>query len=442
MSGIGFPNTANFAYTTIATAASVLATGTTSGAGVVAGSQGPTLNLNFQFSPAGGPVLDPRITFTRGTNATYTNSAGNVQLTAGVNDARFDYDPVTLACKGLLIEEARTNSLTYSEQFDNAVWNKWACSVTANAITSPNGTVTADKLITDNATTGNLYVGTNLTAVSYTVSIFAKAGEWSWILLGASPAANTGVYFNLLSGTVGTQNSGYTGTIQSVGNGWYRCCVTFTATAVLWNTIVFATNADTTLTSGNGTSGIYIWGAQLEAGAFPTSYIPTTTASATRNADNASMTGTNFSSWYNQTQGTFVCKGDIVGGTAATYPHPWSIIGTNNNTDLIAPAWASPSGQLIFAVVVAGVNQINTPFGPTLVAGNTFSQSAAYATNDFAASGSGQAVVTSSSGTLPTTVTLLLGGQSQYQTYWNGHIASISYYPTRLPNATLQALTV
>ena len=108
----------------------------------------PTAALNLNFTTG---TLDSRITFTRSTTGSYYNSAG-VLSTAAINAPRFDYDPVTLESVGLLIEESRTNLLTYSEQFDNAVWTKSNASITANAIIAPDGTLTADKLVEDGVT--------------------------------------------------------------------------------------------------------------------------------------------------------------------------------------------------------------------------------------------------------------------------------------------------
>ncbi len=452
MSGIGFPNTANFAYTTIATAANVIATGTTSGAGVVAGSQGPTLNLNFQFSPAGGPVLDPRITFNRGTNATYTNSAGNVQLTAGVNDARFDYDPVTLACKGLLIEEARTNLLTYSEQFDNAAWSKTSLTVTANSVASPDGTTTADKLVEVAASAQhnvNEFPSTTNTN-PLTISVFLKSAEKTsaYIILKESTtfARFSTVVFNLSAGTASavTNNGGAGSASASVvvyPNGWYRCVLTTTlggADAGVIATIGIGTSAGQTYT-GDGTSGLYIWGAQLEAGAFPTSYIPTTTAAATRNADNAVMTGTNFSSWYNQTQGTFVVRSDqyAAGSTTGQFTALESGDGTNNNLIQIATQYGLNNYQAL--VINANVTQAIFLSPSDII---SVKRALAYATNDFAISTAGGAAATNTSGTVPTVSSFGIGVRPSGFGQINGHIASIAYYPTRLPNATLQALTV
>lgn len=223
---------------------------------------------------------------------------------------RFDYDPVSLAPKGLLIEEARTNLALRSQEFDNASWTKTASTINANATTAPDGTVTADKFIST-AATAQMYAEaaaiTVTSGTSYTFSIFAKASEYNFIQLRFNNAAFSGgeyATFNLSTGTI-AQSAGSNHTITSFGNGWYRCVVVGVASATTnaflgINLATSGTGGRNPTITGDGTSGLFIWGAQLEAGAFATSYIPTGAASVARTADSATMTGTNFSSWFNQ----------------------------------------------------------------------------------------------------------------------------------------------
>jgi len=244
----------------------------------------PTLNLDF----ANSETVDPRITFTRASTATRTNKKGLIELVpSGV--PRIDFDQVSLACEGLLVEEARTQLLTYSQDFDNAAWVKSNVTVTANAITAPDGTVTADKLIPGSGTGYKyLYESSTIAAgATSTVSVYAKAGEFAYLHLQLTPDGTNLIFcgFNLTSGTAGTPTNGGNGSsavgiIQPVGNGWYRCSLSGIHSSSVANPLaaIYANNTGTAYAqaTGDGTSGIYIWGAQLEAGSTPSTYIPST----------------------------------------------------------------------------------------------------------------------------------------------------------------------
>ncbi len=264
----------------------------------------PSLILDFQKAE----VVDPRVTFTRASTATFFNNAG-VLTSAANNIPRIDFNPSTLVCNGLLIEEARTNLLTYSAEFNNAAWLKSNSSITANTIVAPDGTVDADKLVED-ATSATHFVRQNslsTVGVTYVSSVYLKAAErTSAVVVHFDGSVFYGVSVNLSTGALSAPPSDLSltdasssATVTSVGNGWYRVSVARAQVSTTTTQLRVALQSGSNgVYTGNGTSGIYIWGAQLEAGAFPTSYIPTTTTALTRNADAASMTGTNFSSWW------------------------------------------------------------------------------------------------------------------------------------------------
>ena len=152
----------------------------------------PSLNLDF----ANSATLDPRITFTRGTNATYTGSDGLVKNTVGIHSPRFDWDPVTRECKGLLIEEARTNLFTYSEQFDNAVWLKVNITCIPEIVITPSGQLAGDAFIESTAASSFHYVNCTQTKAAavktYTYSIYVK-DKGRYISLGFSDNVANGV---------------------------------------------------------------------------------------------------------------------------------------------------------------------------------------------------------------------------------------------------------
>ncbi len=265
-----------------------------------------------------------------------TTAAVSVGPVSGL--PRLDY--LNSTCPRLLLEPQRSNLMLYSEQFNNAAWSKNATTITANAATSPDGYTNADKLIVDNgASLSSIsnYALQSITkaasAIQYTYSIFAKQSGLNRVNIiaqGASVANNASATFSLVNGTITTAAAAagaFTGASASVsdyGNGWYRCTLVFT-TNTDTDLIIRNIPTDSTLTTGNGTNGILIYGAQLEAGAYATSYIPTLGTSVTRVEDDTSKTG--ISSLIGQTNGTFFV--DVTFGNSR---NSWffSLVGSTN----------------------------------------------------------------------------------------------------------------
>jgi hypothetical protein len=360
---------------------------------------------------------------------------------AAVYGPRFDYDPVTLAARGLLIEEQRTNSILYSEQFDNAAWTKSNATISANAAVSPDGTADAEKLIPNTTnTTHSVHQDFSATnATTYTATYYVKADGYSYCRIvgqGLAFSAGPAAYFDLTNGTVGSvSGSPVSQSIAAVGNGWYR--VSLTATASASSTAGFrlsaVATANTESFAGNGTSGVSIWGAQLEAGAFATSYIPTVAATVTRSADVASVN--TLSPWFNATEGTVFAEYDIAGYSSF---NPIVDIGTDQNNIITMSLNSSINSRLV--VVDGGVTQVNIPLG-VAVANATYRQANAYKLNDFAATRNGGTVVTDTSGTVPAVTQATLGGTIGLSRSLNGHLRRVAYYPRRLLDAELQTLT-
>jgi len=396
---------------------------------------GLSLDLQFATDKTLTARKGPTPVFTRGSTNTFVGSDGLIQ-SAAVNAPRFDHDPLTLACKGLLIEEGRTNSILQSEDFGTS-WSAIGATVSVNAATSPNGLVTADKVILDLlSTTGRVQQATTLSG-SHTFSAFLKASEWNLAFITPSMAVG-GVWFNLSNGTIGTQQAGCVGSIVSYGNGWYRCSVTLTGTGAISSTRVTPTNADNTITAGDGTSGIFAWGAQLEAGSFPTSYIPTTTAALARSADVCSITGSDFSGFYNQSEGTIIAAAsvDVLAGNNR------GIYGINNNTashGFLTFYNASSSG-----IISQSRNTASTTLSPTFTnsAGVKFTRALAYYLGGCSIATNGSAVTdTAATISTQTMLTLQIGNMLAGSFQGTCHIPSIRYYRKRLPNAKLAQLT-
>lgn len=230
------------------------------------------------------------MTTTRATTATRVNSSGLVENVA-TGIPRIDY---TDGVANILLEPQRTNLAAYSTQFNDAYWSKNNSTISANLVTSPDGTTTADKIVS-NLFTGRIAVWKVFTVtvnVKNTFTIYAKAAEWNRICIfhDATTFSEGNFYgsstvVNLLTGV--SSNPSITKS-TSVGNGWYRIETSATPTITSHNIAIvpFApSTTDVNAVVGDGVSGVYIWGAQMETGSYATSYIPTTTSTVTRNTD-------------------------------------------------------------------------------------------------------------------------------------------------------------
>jgi hypothetical protein len=178
------------------------------------------------------------------------------------------------------------NLFLQSQTFDTGSWSVSNTTLTANTSTAPNGTLTADTLTENTANTSHIIQqftsSSYVSGISYTLSFHAKPSgrSWVWVFFpSAAFSTSGGAYFNISTGVVGTVLAGATASITAVGDGWYRCSVTRTATvSSAGNTGIGLASADNTNTyTGDGVSGAIIWGAQLELGSTANTYIPTTT---------------------------------------------------------------------------------------------------------------------------------------------------------------------
>jgi hypothetical protein len=386
------------------------------------------------------------ITFSRASDGAVVNSAGQIEIVAA-NVPRFTHDPVTLESLGLLVEEQRANLALRSEELDNASWIKINGSVTANATVAPNGTITADKFIENTA--NGAHIAANETAsvtsgVSYTLSVFVKAAERTWVALFGSgtPFGTNAFYVNLTTGAIGSS----VGTpsniaVQRFPNGWFRisCSITAASTGAAGLQVRPATGDGGQVYQGDGSSGLFAWGAQLEVGGFPTSYIPTTGTAATRTADVVSITGANFSSWYRQNEGTVFAESSSFSNLSGSRVVSAIDDGSMSNRFQITfasgytPNFAAVSTGTVSADLYASApaQGFNTRFCTT------------YGVNDFVLSSNGGNSVTDTSGALPISVSTARLGVFQNNTgYLNGTIRRLTYWPQRLPNSTLQNITL
>lgn len=426
----------------------------------IAGSIGPTLDLNFARDKQWVNAVDGTnpISFTRASIGTYVGSDGLIK-TAIANEPRFTHNPVTKESLGLFVEEARTNNLLYSEVMDNGYWAKIRATINANVSIAPDGTLTGDKLIEDTQTgVHHLNRGSFpfVSGTTYTLSGFYKAGERTRVRLqlgnNGTPfptSANYRATFDLLNGTIVSQGSALTQvSVSEFVNGWFRLSITATAQATANDTIFqgfLIESGDISNYTGNGSSGLFIWGSQLELGSFATSYIPTTTGTVQRFLDNASISGGDFttipSGWYNQNEGTTFVSAitNVRYGGVNTFPRLFAISdGTNTNSIesyyRVLSGYTDAGYRVDAGTLQSQFDTNNERNGQKISIG--------YMANNLAFGGGGSILHTNSSGSVPTVNSRLqLGARNTGSTPLNGTIARFMYWPTRLNNTILTDIT-
>jgi hypothetical protein len=405
----------------------------------------PALDLNFAANRSLPADYGPTPSFSRASTGTLFNSSG-VLTSAAVNVPRFNhvYSGGSWVSRGLLVEEQRTNLSLWSEQFNNAAYSINQATISANQIASPDGATTADSFTASSGTVNpSAYQAiTTVTSSVYTFSIYVKKNTHNFVQIVLNGVASGYANFDINSGTVGTVGAGgsATASIVNVGNGWYRCVITYTSASTSGagyiNLIGSSTAGRGATFSASGTESVYIWGQQLELGAFATSYIPTTSASATRSADVCQITGTSFSSFFNANEGSIAAEYDTI--------YPLSLASSRR---LFIFRDAGNSVRLNSEINTPGLYWETVPAGANIL--GAYSASAydvvkagyGYKVNDFAITVNGATASTDTSVSVPTGITLLdIGGMNGSQ-YLCGHISRLRYYPTRLTNATLQSLS-
>jgi len=390
---------------------------------------GSTLNLDFT-----GGSLDSRVVLTRSANtATYINSSGYVTA-AVANEARFDYDPTTLAAKGLLIEGSAINLAYHSENLSNAVWAVDNSGATNPVVTSVSAT-----------TPGN-------GATVYQVVLNKTGGTFSRVQQNNVTGTTSSTYtFSVWMRTVtGTSNVG----LRLGSSTGINCLVTTTFTRFTHTYTLADTNANPqimlwdNIVNNDETATIYVWGVQVELGASPSSYIPTTTAQVTRNPDLALMTSTNFSSWFTGgTTGTFFV--DWHGGVRGITSTVRSVISTSDQTTKHLHMQQASAAGVLKVADFGAAHSVSTANSITSGARTKGAFNFDGSTSTVNLCLNGGTVATSSAIAFSVAPTwLVLGGTStdgstltDLTTVLNGSIRQIKYYPTALTSAQLIAMS-
>lgn len=370
------------------------------------------------------------ITFTRSTTRTYFNSSG-VLSSAAINAPAIDYDPVTLACRGLSIWEARTNLLLQSG---------WAGATSGSPGTAPTSWSVGFGTSTVSTVTASIYGSADgATAIKFD----CDSGERLFLTQTVSVTAGTtyalSAYFEAVSGSIGN------------GLGLVNATATGSVTQEVLNpatgraTVIYSCTGSGTVTARAGVGCLGVVGAtvsatisrpQLEPASFAGPYIPTTTAQVTRAADVAVISWANFSNFYNQTEGTFVVE--YTEPSAA--PVVAGVIALNDNTSANQISLRSTSGTSRVFASVASVGSVNINAG-ALTVNTDYKVAFRFAANDFAASLNGAAVVIDTVASLPTPTQMRIGCLDTGTFFINSCIKSIVFYPTLMTNAQLVTLS-
>jgi hypothetical protein len=401
---------------------------------------GLSLDLQFAADKTLTARKGPTPVFTRGSTGTFVGSDGLIQ-SAAINAPRFDHDPLTLACKGLLIEESRTNLVLQSENHPSASWNKTGATVASASNSAPDGAATSN-LVSEDISVGlhRMFQSTAyVSGTSYSISCFLKyAGRQFVAITHPTVGANGVAIFDIQNGTITLSQAGITSSIIAYPNGWYRCVVNGVSTTTGGSSHIIqgSTTGNSLTGSYLGLNGpaFYIYGSQVEAGAFPTSYIPTTTGSVVRSADLCSITGADFTTVYNQSEVSIFSEFEFQVNNASSVVHCNN--GTSNEVMALSQ-FAGPSRLAIF-VVDGGVTQaaINT----TANLNQVYKAAISAKLNSFQFALGGVLGTRDTSGTMPTPTQINIG-KTQAAIHLNGRIKQIKIFRKELSDAKLQALT-
>jgi hypothetical protein len=388
------------------------------------------------------------VTFTRASTGTYFNSAGTL-TTAAINEARFDFNPSTLAAQGLLIEESRTNSIRNNTMVGavagtpGTLPTNWA-TVGGGLTTEVVGVGTLNGISYIDIRYSGTKTSTGISTVAFEASTATAAlnnqtwtnSSWVSIVGGSTTNITSFILIITVADSGGAYLTQYNSSNLPVGATFTR----FTHTATIANASTAYARPVFGFSAANGAAidiTLRIGLPQLEQGAFATSVIPTTTTALTRAADVASVN--TLSPWYNAVEGTLYSEGSV-----ASFAATPAITSFSDGTDTgnLIQTNTSSLGVVRLRVTIGGVAQVNNmSSGVTATANTTFKSASAYKASDFAISVNAAAAATQASGSVPTPTQLRLMQTGSAGSISTGHLRRITYYPRRLSNADLQTIT-
>jgi len=381
--------------------------------------------------------------FTRASTATYVDSDGLIK-TSKQGEARIDY---TDSSDGvLLLENSSTNLITYSEDFTQ--WSNTRSSDLSGFI-SPNGENNATKFISDTtASSSHIIKSTDFTISSgqkYTYSVFVKANQLNYVRLMFTDSAVSkylSVFFNLTNGTVGTTFDGSTATldfsnIENFGNGWFRCSVSgdLDTTTTAHARIYLADNDNSFSFNGDGTSGIYVWGAMLEQNSIASSYIPSNGSAVTRIAETCSNSGN--SEVFNDSEGVLFVNAAALANDGT---NRFIAISDGSNDDRVQIIYSSTDDTINSSVLFGNTSQCS--FSEGNITTTNFNKIALkYKADDFSFWINGMELDTDTSGSAPSGLNVFEFERPTDVSQFYGKIKEVKIYNTALTDLELETLT-
>jgi hypothetical protein len=398
---------------------------------------GLSLDLQFALDKTLTARRGPTPVFTRGSTGTFVGSNGLIQ-SAATNIPRFDHTAAGV-CRGLLIEESRTNSITGSNAFNT--WTLGNATASSSSVLTPEGTADAWKVVEDTLLANHNATRpfTPVSGTTYTASVWLKSAENSFAFVGLTGGGffPTFISVNLSTGAVSTATGTTVGaTSAAYSNGWWRVSFSVAATASLSSNIDIRLSRDGNWANrsylGNGVNGMYCYGGQVEAGSFATSYIPTTTASVVRSADVCSITGGDFTGFTKLGEGSVVVHGDSYQGTTPAF---CQFSNDTNGSRSFNFQRNSSTGALEHSDSGAGVMTISASPSFPVKFGAARNQSGGIRLFYNGVAGAISAFTTNG------VQTRMLIGNSGIGLPLNGCIRSIKHFKKRLSDAKMQTLT-
>jgi hypothetical protein len=420
----------------------------------------PSLDLPFAESKSLVDAITGRqlVTFARASSGTYVDSAGVLQ-TAATDVPRFDHNPLTGESLGLLVEEQRTNSIRNNTMVGavagtpGTLPTNWSGNATTAGITR--------QIVGTGIEDGINYIDYRIAGTTTAALFFQIAPELSTAVAATNGQTWTfSSYARLIAGSLAgfTQLNFYVVFNNSSGTGVQFVTGGIAPTSAALGTqrftrVATASNATTAfvqpafqfeaLSGASVDITLRIGLPQLEQGATASSVIPTTTAAATRNADVAQITGTNFSSWYRQDEGTVFVSAGVQDFTQTNFPRLFSIDRGDISSNFIAAVRGSGTRRLDYSVFADGIGQaVGLNNGTAPAANTTVNGAWVYKANDFIGAVNGVLTNSDTSGSVPTLLTTFgVGMQGNATLHYNGTIKRLTFFPQRLPNSTLEAIT-